>query len=86
MRGRCKYIHLFIFFSIIPEALSFCWCEPFQWAFKEEKGTGQLNLNGSGMCTEEAERKVLPYNKECPSFVGEWGQRSLTLLLLQLRA
>lgn len=53
-------------------------------AFEEEKGTGQLNLNGSGMYRGKAERMVLTSDKKWPSFVGKWGQRSPTLLLLQL--
>lgn len=78
------YTSIFFSQSSWKPSLTFLRCEPFQWAFEEEKGIGQLNLNESGMCTGEAERKVVPHDKKWPSFVNERGQRSLTLLLLQL--
>lgn len=75
LSGLCKYIHFY--FSLIL-------CEPFLRAFEQEKGTGQLNLNGRGLCREKIERMVITSDKKWPSFVGKWGQRSPTLLLLQL--
>lgn len=70
------YTFFFLFFLIL--------CELFLRAFEEEKGTGQLNLNGSGMYRGKAERMVVTSDKKWPSFVGKWGQRSPTLLLLPL--
>lgn len=65
--GLCKYIHLYFSILIL--------CEPFLRAFEEENGTGQLNLNGSGMCRRKAERMVITSDKKMAQFCRQMGSK-----------